>query len=112
MCAGNRLSGKIPKSLWVPPNKNPTTIVSSSPSSMSKTPASASTTSNKSHGKGSPKISPVAFIAIIVCNVFVLAIVSLLLYCYFWRNYKLKKEKGSKLFESEKIVYSSSHYPA
>ncbi|KHN06678.1 Putative leucine-rich repeat receptor-like protein kinase [Glycine soja] len=72
----------------------------------------ASTTSNKSHGKGGSKISPVALIAIIVCDVLVLAIVSLLLYCYFWRNYKLKEGKGSKLFESEKIVYSSSPYPA
>ncbi|KAL2602512.1 hypothetical protein AAZX31_10G258400 [Glycine max] len=96
----------------VPPNNNPTTTVSSSPSSMPKTPASASTKSNKSHGKGGSKISPVALIAIIVCDVLVLAIVSLLLYCYFWRNYKLKEGKGSKLFESEKIVYSSSPYPA
>jgi len=68
--------------------------------------------SSKSHEKGASKIGPVALIAIIVGDVLVLAIVSLLLYCYFWRNYKLKEGKGSKLFESEKIVYSSSPYPA
>ncbi|TKY50860.1 Leucine-rich repeat receptor protein kinase [Spatholobus suberectus] len=94
----------------LPQNNHPTTTVSSSPSSMPKTP----TSSGKSHEKGASKISPVALIAIIVGDVLVLAVVSLLLFCYFWRNYsaKLKEGKGSKLFESEKIVYSSSPYPA
>ncbi|XP_027365967.1 probable leucine-rich repeat receptor-like protein kinase At1g68400 [Abrus precatorius] len=94
----------------LPRGNTPTTTVSSSPSSMPRTTSS----SNKGHENGGSKISPVALIAIIVGDVLVLAVVSLLLYCYFWRNYsaKLKEGKGSKLFESEKIVYSSSPYPA
>lgn len=147
--SGNRLSGKIPKTLsdfpescfalnpslcgapmrnctdivaeptkprsegaiaspLTPHNKPPTTI-SSSPSSM---PANEAKPPSKS--KSSAKISPVALIAIIVGDIAVLAVVSLLLYCYFWRNYsaKLKEGKRSKLLESEKIVYSSSPYPA
>lgn len=41
----------------------------------------------------------------------VLGLVSLLLYCYFWRNYSsmLTSEKSS--VQAEKIVYSSSPYP-
>lgn len=55
-----------------------------------------------------------ALIAIIVGDIVVLCIVCVLLYCYFWRSYsaKSKEGKGSKLFESEKIVFSSSPYPA
>ena len=102
--------GAIASPLLPHNNNNPTTTVSSSPSSMPKT--STPMSSSKSHEKGASKIGPVALIAIIVGDVLVLAIVSLLLYCYFWRNYKLKEGKGSKLFESEKIVYSSSPYPA
>ncbi|KAK7280452.1 hypothetical protein RJT34_25516 [Clitoria ternatea] len=97
------------------PNPNtPSTTISSSPSSVPKTTPSSSSSSNKTHENRTSKISPVALIAIIVGDVLVLGIVSLLLYCYFWRNYsaKLKEGKGSKLFESEKIVYSSSPYPA
>ncbi|KAL2324112.1 hypothetical protein Fmac_023170 [Flemingia macrophylla] len=90
----------------------PSSTVSSSPSSMPKT--STPSGKSKTDEKGGSKISPVALIAIIVGDVLVLGLVSLLLYCYFWRNYsaKLKEGKGSKLFESEKIVYSSSPYPA
>ncbi|XP_061346145.1 probable leucine-rich repeat receptor-like protein kinase At1g68400 [Gastrolobium bilobum] len=86
---------------------NTPTSVSSSPSSMPRA------SSSKKQENGGSKISPVALIIIIVGDVLVLGIVSLLLYCYFWRNYsaKLKEGKGSKLFESEKIVYSSSPYP-
>lgn len=61
-------------------------------------------------------MKPAVLIAIIVGDAVVLAVISLLLYCYFWRNYagKIGGEggKGSKLMESEKIVYSSSPYPA
>ncbi|GKU90287.1 hypothetical protein SLEP1_g4295 [Rubroshorea leprosula] len=62
----------------------------------------------------SSKISPLALIAIILGDVLVLAMVSLLLYCYFWRNYvaKMRDGKGSKILEGEKIVYSSSPFPA
>ncbi|KAG5077479.1 hypothetical protein JHK82_056174 [Glycine max] len=99
-------------SLLIPPNNNPTTSVSSSPSPMPKTPTSTSTSSNKSHEKGASKISPVVLIAIITGGVLVLiAIAFLLLCCYFWRNYKLKGRKGSKVFDSEKIVCSSSPFP-
>ncbi|XP_054794743.1 probable leucine-rich repeat receptor-like protein kinase At1g68400 [Prosopis cineraria] len=85
-----------------PPN------ISSTPSSM---PANEATTPRKSNSPA--KISPLALIAIILGDIVVLAVVSLLLYCYFWQNYaaKLKEGKGSKLMESEKIVYSSSPYP-
>ena len=95
----------------MPRGSTPTTV-SSSPSSMPANEAVPKT--SKTHQNGASKISPVALIAIIVGDVLVLGIVSLLLYCYFWRNYsaKLKDGKGSKLFESEKIVYSSSPYPA
>ncbi|XP_015895551.3 probable leucine-rich repeat receptor-like protein kinase At1g68400 [Ziziphus jujuba] len=93
------------------PNTNPT-IVASSPSSlpMNSSPQKSSST----HRNGTTKISPIALIAIIVGDVLVLIIISLLLYCYFWRNYaaKTRDGKGSKLLESEKIVFSSSPYPA
>ncbi|CAL0300306.1 unnamed protein product [Lupinus luteus] len=122
--SGNHLSGEIPEpfsgfpessfrqnpSLCGAPvqkcNDNPptTTMSSSFPSN------------EKAHknGNGGSKISPVGLIAIIVGDVLVLGIACLLLYCYFWRSYskKFKEGKGSKLFESEKIVYSSSPYPA
>ncbi|XP_028779649.1 probable leucine-rich repeat receptor-like protein kinase At1g68400 [Neltuma alba] len=91
------------------PRSNPRTpTISSTPSSM---PANEATRPRKSNS--SAKISPIALIAIILGDIVVLAVVSLLLYCYFWQNYaaKLKDGKGSKLMESEKIVYSSSPYP-
>ncbi|ESR61665.1 hypothetical protein CICLE_v10014501mg [Citrus x clementina] len=92
------------------PGNNPTNVVSSTPSSIptntdpNNKPASPQKTS-------SSKISSVAVIAIVVGDFLVLAIISLLLYCYFWRNY-VKNKTRSKLLESEKIVYSSSPYPA
>ncbi|XP_057425098.1 probable leucine-rich repeat receptor-like protein kinase At1g68400 [Lotus japonicus] len=88
----------------VPSGAVPTTV-SSSPSAMPKSPPLTG-----SHSR----ISPVALIAIIVGDIVVLCIVCVLLYCYFWRSYsaKSKEGKGSKLFESEKIVFSSSPYPA
>ncbi|XP_050223651.1 probable leucine-rich repeat receptor-like protein kinase At1g68400 [Mercurialis annua] len=88
----------------------PGSIISSSPSSEqpSKSSESVTTTHNKT-----TKISPLALIAIIIGDVLVLSVISLLLYCYFWRNYaaKMRDGKGSKLLETEKIVYSSSPYP-
>lgn len=88
----------------------PATVVSSSPSTM---PTTTAPTNNKSHEKRGSKMSPIVLVAIIVGDVLVLGIVCLLLYCYFWKNYssKSKDKKGLKLFESEKIVYSSSPYP-
>ncbi|XP_018856550.1 probable leucine-rich repeat receptor-like protein kinase At1g68400 [Juglans regia] len=93
------------------PGTNPTTVVASSPSSL---PSSATPTRSVSiHHSGTSKLSTVALIAIILGDVFVLAVVSLILYCYFWRSYatKMREGKRSKLLESEKIVYSSSPYP-
>lgn len=85
--------------------------VSSSPSTM---PTTTTTPKSKSHEKRASKMNPVVLLAIIVGDVLVLGIVCGLLYCYFWKNYssKSKERKGLKLFESEKIVYSSSPYPA
>ncbi|XP_022945918.1 probable leucine-rich repeat receptor-like protein kinase At1g68400 [Cucurbita moschata] len=82
--------------------------VSSSPTSL------PGVTPESTHHKGTGKIGSLALIAIILGDVLVLAVVSLLLYCYFWRNSsdKSRDRKGPKLLESEKIVYSSSPYPA
>ena len=93
------------------PGGNPA-IVASSPSSIpiSTTPIQPQNTRHGATGK----VSPVAMIAIILGDILVLAIVSLLLYCYFWRNYagKMRDGKSSQILEGEKIVYSSSPYPA
>ncbi|KAK6921714.1 Leucine-rich repeat-containing N-terminal, plant-type [Dillenia turbinata] len=94
----------------VPTGGSPSTVASS-PSSI---PTFNSQPLKKSgeNRHGSAKISPVAIIAIILGDVLVLAIVSLLLYCYFWRNYVKKDRKNSHILEGEKIVYSASPYPA
>ncbi|XP_022726103.1 probable leucine-rich repeat receptor-like protein kinase At1g68400 [Durio zibethinus] len=93
------------------PGRNPT-VVASSPSSLPSTGNLNKTPNSQRHSAA--KISPSALIAIILGDVLVLALVSLLLYCYFWRNYvaKMRDGKGSKVLEGEKIVYSSSPYPA
>ncbi|CAL1392592.1 unnamed protein product [Linum trigynum] len=99
----------------------PTEVVASSPSSLPTAAAKEAgkpTTTNTTPSK----IGPAAVIAIILGDLLVLAVVSLLLYCYFWRNYaaKMKLRKGggggpggklSATAETEKIVYSSSPYP-
>lgn len=55
-------------------------------------------------------MSRLAIISIIIGDVIVLAVVSFLLYCYVVRR---RGEKGaSSILEGEKIVYSSSPYPA
>lgn len=98
----------------IPGTPNPTTTVASSPSSLPAVTTTPNKSGNNRHA-GTSKISPVALIAIILGDALVLAVVSLVLYCYFWRNYASKMRDGkssSKLLESEKIVYSSSPYPA
>ncbi|KAA8529127.1 hypothetical protein F0562_034074 [Nyssa sinensis] len=92
------------------PGKSPT-IVASSPSSIPADKAPIKSANNRHSGTG--KISLLAIIAIVLGDVLVLAVVSLLLYCYFWRNYvgKMRDGKGSQILEGEKIVYSSSPYP-
>ncbi|XP_059655482.1 probable leucine-rich repeat receptor-like protein kinase At1g68400 [Cornus florida] len=91
------------------PATNPT-VVASSPSSISPPLKPAH---NRAAKSGS--ISNRAIFAIIVGDILVLAVVCLLLYCYFWRNYVAKRRdsnKSSQIRDGEKIVYSSSPYPA
>ncbi|KAL4279526.1 hypothetical protein GQ457_03G007150 [Hibiscus cannabinus] len=94
------------------PSRNPT-VIASSPSSLPAT-GNPNKTPNPQRRHNATKISPLALIAIILGDVLILALVSLLLYCYFVRNYVAKKRegKGSRVLEGEKIVYSSSPYPA
>ncbi|KAK8627303.1 hypothetical protein V6N13_134917 [Hibiscus sabdariffa] len=94
------------------PGRNPT-VIASSPSSFPAT-GNPNKTPNPQRRHNATKISSLALIAIILGDVLVLALVSLLLYCYFVRNYvaKLREGKGSRVLEGEKIVYSSSPYPA
>lgn len=93
------------------PDGNPS-IVASSPSSMPVNTPAAEPASKRSSKAG--KISPLAVTAIVLGDVLVLAVISLLLYCYFWRNYssKSKEAKTSQILEGDKIVYSSSPYTA
>ncbi|KAI5677521.1 hypothetical protein M9H77_08471 [Catharanthus roseus] len=86
-----------------------------SPSTVSSTPTAvpengSPTKPGKNHHSGANKMSTVAIIGIILGDILVLAVASLLLYCYFWRNYakKMGQKSGSQV---EKIVYSSSPYP-
>ncbi|XP_061368195.1 probable leucine-rich repeat receptor-like protein kinase At1g68400 [Gastrolobium bilobum] len=84
----------------LPRNNTPTTNVQSSPSSMP-------VPGNPTRENGAPRMGPMVLIAIVLGDVLVLAVVSLLLYCYFWR----KVESNSKPVEGEKMVYSASPYP-
>ncbi|CAL5189207.1 unnamed protein product [Lathyrus oleraceus] len=123
--SGNSLSGRIPDYLAGFPDssftqnpslcgtplqkcKNLPALASSLvPSSSSSIPG------NKTHRNGGPRMGTLVLIAIILGDVSVLAIVSLLLYCYFWRNHSNKmkerkeRESNSKSLEGEnqKIVY-------
>ncbi|KAF7808860.1 putative leucine-rich repeat receptor-like protein kinase [Senna tora] len=132
--SGNRLSGEIPKSLSGFPEssfaQNPALcgapLVKCGESRSAGAIASPlkSGSSNppmpRNSANGAPKMSRATIIAIVLGDVLVLSVISLLLYCYFWRTYsaKLKEGKGSgsgpgsNLLESEKIVYSSSPYPS
>lgn len=100
--------GAIASPITPPPNLT----VSSSPTSLPGITPTAKPENHRHNGTG--KIGSLALIAIILGDILVLAIVSLLLYCYFWKNSndKSRDGKGSKLLESEKMVYSSSPYPA
>lgn len=85
---------------------NPSTVTSS-PTSV---PGNYSPTTKPTHRNGASKMSTGAITGIILGDFFILALASLLLYCYFWRNYvrKMGKKSGNQV---EKIVYSSSPYP-
>ncbi|KAJ0636382.1 putative protein kinase RLK-Pelle-LRR-III family [Helianthus annuus] len=88
------------------------TVVASTPSSMPSTALMPNSKKSTGH-HGSGKISTVAIVGIIIGDVLVLALVTLILYCYFWRNFKNGNGKltSSRILEGEKIVYSSSPYP-
>ncbi|AES97517.1 putative protein kinase RLK-Pelle-LRR-III family [Medicago truncatula] len=123
--SGNNLSGRVPELLSGFPDssfaQNPSlcgaplqkckdvpalasSLVPSSSSIMSR---------NKTHRNGGPRMGTLVLIAIILGDVLVLAVVSLLLYCYFWRNHANKtkerkeEESNSKNVEGEnqKMVY-------
>lgn len=88
----------------------PPVIVSSSPTSLPKTEVAPIKSGGDGHGGGS-KISPFAIVAIIIADVIVLAVVSLLLYCYFWTRKSGNGVGSAQIVEGEKIVYSTSPYP-
>lgn len=90
------------------PGANPSTVTSS-PTSVPEN-SSPTTKPVRSHRTGASKMSTAAIIGIILGDLLILAMASLLLYCYFWRNYvrKMGQKSGSQV---EKIVYSSSPYP-
>lgn len=123
--SGNNLSGRVPELLSGFPDssfaQNPSlcgaplqkckdvpalasSLVPSSSSIMSR---------NKTNRNGGPRMGTLVLIAIILGDVLVLAVVSLLLYCYFWRNHANKtkerkeEESNSKNLEGEnqKMVY-------
>lgn len=89
------------------------TVVASSPSSLpiNSSPEKSDGNGNNRHN-GTAKISTMALIAIILGDVLVIVVISLLLYCYYASKYRDGKGTNSKLLETEKIVYSSSPYPA
>nr|GMD27712.1 probable leucine-rich repeat receptor-like protein kinase At1g68400 [Ipomoea batatas] len=87
----------------------PAITVASSPSSLPATTTMPMKPGN-SHRSGASKISKLAIIAIILGDVLVLAMVSLLVYCYLNAR-KTSQSHKSQTLEGEKIVYSSSPYP-
>ncbi|XP_057961697.1 probable leucine-rich repeat receptor-like protein kinase At1g68400 [Malania oleifera] len=93
------------------PGGGPGTVASSPTSMPANTMSDKSRNSRPVTGKS---MSLLAVIAIIVGDVLVLAIVSALIYCYFFRNYaggSGSGRKASRLMEGEKMVYSASPYP-
>lgn len=89
--------------------QSPKTTVASSPTAMptlTKPPITSASTHRS-------KINSLAIMGIIFGDVVVLGLVSLLLYCYFWRSYsnELESGKSSSSASVQKIVYSSSPYP-
>ncbi|XP_043696311.1 probable leucine-rich repeat receptor-like protein kinase At1g68400 [Telopea speciosissima] len=93
---------------------SPVSPVKGSPAVISSSPAvSGANAQGNGHRSGARKMSMLAVIAIIVGDLLVLCLVSLLLYCYFLRSYvaKIRDGRGSRLLESEKVVYSAGPYP-
>ncbi|KAK1425676.1 hypothetical protein QVD17_21031 [Tagetes erecta] len=83
--------------------KIPSPVVSSSPTSLPWTAAVPGKKPGNSRGGG--KISTLAIVGIIIGDVLVLALISLLLYCYFARESIFGKKE---VIKSEKSVYPSS----
>ncbi|KAJ4909755.1 putative leucine-rich repeat receptor-like protein kinase [Raphanus sativus] len=102
-CTGYPTKPGQPDRATASPLNNPETIPSS-PSSSVHSPKDGDKSS-------SARISTLALVAIILGDVIILSLVSLLLYCCFWRQYATNRKKHSKVLEGEKIVYSSSPYP-
>ncbi|KAL1568415.1 non-specific serine/threonine protein kinase [Salvia divinorum] len=117
--SGNRLTGRIPdalsayqpssfsnnRALCGPPLEkcaSPKTTVSSSPTGM---PAEIKTGDTQ---RG--KFGSLAIIGIIIGDVLVLGLVSMLLYCYFWRNCANELDTSPSGKSSERINYLSSPY--
>ncbi|XP_058750461.1 probable leucine-rich repeat receptor-like protein kinase At1g68400 [Vicia villosa] len=122
--SGNSLSGRIPEYLAGFPDSSFTQNPSLCGTPLQKcknlpalasslVPSSGSIPGNKTHKYGGPRMGTLVLIAIILGDVFVLAIVSLLLYCYFWRNHSNKmkerkeRESNPKSLEGEnqKMAY-------
>lgn len=88
-------------------------MVASSPGSMPSTallPGDHKKSGSGHHGGG--KMSTVAIVAIIVGDVLVLALVSLILYCYFWRNGKSgngKSTSSSQILEGQFIIFMCNY---
>uniref|UniRef100_A0A7N0VB18 Protein kinase domain-containing protein n=1 Tax=Kalanchoe fedtschenkoi TaxID=63787 RepID=A0A7N0VB18_KALFE len=85
----------------------PSTTVASSPSSM---PVNTSPISATRPGGGS-KMSPAILIVIVLGDILALAVIAVLLYCFFCRVGKNPNEPKSHISEGEKIVYSTTPYP-
>ncbi|XP_010551254.1 PREDICTED: probable leucine-rich repeat receptor-like protein kinase At1g68400 [Tarenaya hassleriana] len=90
------------------PLMNSQTIPSSPTSVHSKKETKKPSESDKD---STTRISTLALVAIIIGDAIILSLVSLLLYCCFWRQYAANR-KDSKVLEGEKILYSSSPYTA
>ncbi|OVA04175.1 Protein kinase domain [Macleaya cordata] len=86
-------------------------MVSSSPSSKPEVSQSTTPPSNSRRSKNS-KMSVLEVVAIIIGDILVLALISGILFCYFWKTNKMAGDgkRSSQLHETEKIVYSSSPY--
>ncbi|XP_058087086.1 probable leucine-rich repeat receptor-like protein kinase At1g68400 [Magnolia sinica] len=95
----------------------PSPLYGASPTVVSSTPSSkpeVTTAAPGTHRVGGGKMSRLALIAIVVGDLFVLVLVSGLLFCCFWKGFRKPRSGGkgsSRILEGEKIVYSSSPYP-
>lgn len=95
------------------PGSNPTVVASSPTTLPINSNPEKSDGSGNNRRNGTARISTLALIAIILGDVLVIVVISLLLYCYYASKYgDGRGSNSSKLLETEKIVYSSSPYPA